>query len=178
MTSEGQVGNLTSGEGHDLIRIVLLHIIRFVSWRRTHWTCFGVCILSQSNVIAKKPVGDPRWHHMAPTVQCRDQGCICRLEWLEYTHCGIFGLFAMLLTRNRMNLISPIDLQGGGRKNDLPYVADMVHPVTLNKWWKFQSNRTGLVVRARVWFFSEVGSLNLPAGGGGHKVAPPLVFLQ
>ena len=148
MTSEGQVGNLTSGEGHDLIRIVLLHIIWFVSWRRTHWT-----ILSQSNVIAKKPVCDPRWHHMAPTVQCRDQGCICRLEWLEYTHCGIFGLFAMVLTRNRMNCDFTHWLTRG-RSQKWPTLCrrygTSCHP---KQMWKFQSDRTGLVVRARVWFF-------------------------
>ena len=40
---------------------------------------------------------------MTSITECRGQWCICRLEWLVNTHCGIFWLFDMLLKRNRMN---------------------------------------------------------------------------
>ena len=75
----------------------------------------------------------------------------------------------MVLNRNRMNwnfahwLIMGRSQNWPDLRSPTSKIRDIhfVHLVTLSNCWKFQSDRTTLVARARVWTFSEVGSLNL-----------------
>ena len=97
--------------------------------------------------------------------------CTCHhghpwLEWLENTTFSTFCLFRIILSQIRRFECFPIDNQDsnyhGRSLTDINFVAHFfVHPVTLNNFWKLQSDQFMGVARTHVCTFSEVGSLNL-----------------